>query len=202
MESGEVKRLRILESARAVFSEQGFEAAKMDEVARRARVSKGTVYNHFESKESLLIECVRLSMTRNRERVESLVRASDDPGLVTALRALLLDLLPEVGESQALHYQIWSLVARDPAARERLFSFFRDFYRHNERLVLQGLADGVERGEVRRDMVTGGAAALLLAVFDGLIYRAMFDAEQVDAEQVLETLLRLLADPGEGACEG
>jgi AcrR family transcriptional regulator len=66
-------RERILESARAVFSEYGAEA-QMDDVARRAGVGVGTVYRHFPTKEALLVELVRekfrLFGARAREALE------------------------------------------------------------------------------------------------------------------------------------
>src|SRR5438874_2011849 len=51
-------RERILESARAVFSESGVEA-QIDDVASRAGVGVGTVYRHFPTKEALMAELVR-----------------------------------------------------------------------------------------------------------------------------------------------
>jgi AcrR family transcriptional regulator len=190
-----LKRRRILEAARAVFSEQGFDAARMDEVARRARVSKGTVYNHFDSKESLLVECVLESMAENRERIDALARSSSSPdrALARALRTQILDLLPSfVGRSQSLAYQVWTLVARDADARERLFANYRDFYRAGEERLCEGLDAGAETGAFRGDLHSGDLAVLLLAVFDGLVHRAMFDPDRVDPERVLDTLLRLL----------
>src|SRR5690242_21291322 len=47
------KRRQILDGARAVFLSQGFDAASMGEIARAARVSKGTLYVYFDSKEEL-----------------------------------------------------------------------------------------------------------------------------------------------------
>src|SRR5438552_1112327 len=47
------KRRQIMEGARAVFLDQGFDAASMGEIARRAGVSKGTLYVYFDSKEAL-----------------------------------------------------------------------------------------------------------------------------------------------------
>jgi AcrR family transcriptional regulator len=189
------KRRRILESARAVFAEQGFDAARMDEVARRARVSKGTVYNHFDSKESLLVECVLASMAETRERIDALARSSGSPdrALASALRTQILDLLPSiVGGSQSLAYQVWSLVARDRGVRERLFSYYREFYRAGEARLCEGLDAGAGAGVFRADLESEDLAMVLLAIFDGLVYRAMFDPERIDAQRVLDTLLRLL----------
>src|SRR4051812_22531524 len=47
------KRRQILEGARAVFLAQGFDAASMNDIARKAGVSKGTLYVYFKSKEEL-----------------------------------------------------------------------------------------------------------------------------------------------------
>jgi len=52
----ERSRKRILDSAREVFFEQGFERANLDEVARRAGLAKGTIYRHFDSKAELYVE--------------------------------------------------------------------------------------------------------------------------------------------------
>ena len=47
------KRQQIIEGARAVFLAQGFDAASMNDIARTAGVSKGTLYVYFENKEQL-----------------------------------------------------------------------------------------------------------------------------------------------------
>lgn len=43
----------ILDAALACFSEKGFAATRMDDIARRARISKGTIYLYFDSKEAV-----------------------------------------------------------------------------------------------------------------------------------------------------
>lgn len=50
----EDKRRRILSAALDCFEKQGFDAARMDDIARCAGVAKGTIYNYFKSKEELL----------------------------------------------------------------------------------------------------------------------------------------------------
>src|SRR5215510_7898994 len=48
-----VKRNQIIEGARRVFIDKGFEAASMNDVTREAGVSKGTIYVYFANKEEL-----------------------------------------------------------------------------------------------------------------------------------------------------
>jgi AcrR family transcriptional regulator len=52
-EADSAKRRQIIEGARAIFLAQGFDAASMNDIARRAGVSKGTLYVYFKSKEEL-----------------------------------------------------------------------------------------------------------------------------------------------------
>lgn len=68
----ERRRLSILQAARTVFFERGFYRATVDEIARRAEISKGTVYLYFESKEAIL---AHLLLEGLRELVGELERA-------------------------------------------------------------------------------------------------------------------------------
>jgi AcrR family transcriptional regulator len=57
---GDALRDHILQAAKQVFLEEGFERASMDEVARRANTSKRSLYAHFESKEKLFLAVIEL----------------------------------------------------------------------------------------------------------------------------------------------
>src|SRR4029077_15894854 len=61
------KRRQIMEGAREVFLAQGFDAATMGEIARKAGVSKGTLYVYFDSKERLFEPLLMRSAGRRRK---------------------------------------------------------------------------------------------------------------------------------------
>lgn len=63
----------IVDAALALFSEKGFAATRIDEVAKRAGVSKGTVYLYFDSKEQLLKAVVKEKLLPQMEKAENLV---------------------------------------------------------------------------------------------------------------------------------
>src|SRR5580704_6223669 len=56
------RRDAILDAALDEFSAKGFAAARLDDVAKRAGVAKGTIYLHFADKESLFQELIRAKM--------------------------------------------------------------------------------------------------------------------------------------------
>jgi AcrR family transcriptional regulator len=63
------RRLQLIESACAVFTERGYEAASISDVAKHAGVGQGTVYRYFESKRTLLDHVLDHSVERMLEAV-------------------------------------------------------------------------------------------------------------------------------------
>lgn len=55
---GSDTRERIIEEARALFADKGFDGATIGAIARRVGIAEGTIYRHFESKEDLFISCL------------------------------------------------------------------------------------------------------------------------------------------------
>jgi AcrR family transcriptional regulator len=76
------KRRQIIEGARAVFLTQGFDAASMGEIARKAGVSKGTLYVYFKSKEDLFEAIAEEQCSLQAERVFELDNADHDVAAV------------------------------------------------------------------------------------------------------------------------
>lgn len=69
----------ICTAALDVFAEKGFAAAKLDEIAVRAGVSKGTLYLYFKDKEDLFRAVVRNTIAPNIDTVRTMVEAVDLP---------------------------------------------------------------------------------------------------------------------------
>lgn len=85
----------IVEAALACFNERGFAATKLDDVARRAGVTKGTVYLYFASKEELLKAAVRQSLLPRIDHL--LAGTTDEQGdPAETIRRLLVTIVEEV----------------------------------------------------------------------------------------------------------
>ncbi|MBL8554632.1 MAG: TetR/AcrR family transcriptional regulator [Phenylobacterium sp.] len=87
MDAGEPKFRRrkadrpgeIVEAALEVFAEKGFAAARLDEIARRAGVSKGAVYLYFETKEDIFRAVVTRAISPNIAAVQAMAAAHPGP---------------------------------------------------------------------------------------------------------------------------
>ena len=84
-----LKREAVLRTAAQLFNEKGYAASTLDEVAERLGVSKPTVYYYVDSKDAILLECVRTGL----EMLQRAIREVDARGghaidkLMAAMRA-------------------------------------------------------------------------------------------------------------------
>lgn len=189
------KRRRILDAAYEVCERRGVEAARMDEVAALARVSKGTLYHHFESKHDLFLASLIDSYEEGLRLFEPAQRAGAGEPLVHLEQFLagLTKVLAVMAKRMTVHYQAWGLVAGDPDARERLYGFLLDFFSERTAEVLatirEAQACGAFAADVDAEVVTDG----ILALLSGFLYHSTFDPHHADPERLnacFETLIR------------
>ena len=137
----------VLDAALAVFGEKGFAATKVDDIARRAGVSKGTVYLYFASKEALLEGIVQRAVAPIAESaVVDMVRFEGDPRV--PIRILLNMLCQVLGRPDKI--AVPKLILREMMN----FPAIADMYRRNvidkvlpalTALVARGVAQGYLR---------------------------------------------------------
>jgi AcrR family transcriptional regulator len=139
-------RNAILDAAEAVFAERGFHGARIQDIAERARIAVGTVYNHFSQKDDVLSALLE-------ERTEGLLAqmraGGDEPGGFRArLEARVARMLAYVQEHRAFfaianeHGLFAGAVApsaRMPAKSPEQIETFRALFRA---IVEEGIASG------------------------------------------------------------
>jgi AcrR family transcriptional regulator len=194
------KRMQIAHAAVEVFARQGFDRAKMDDVAREAGVGKGTLYEYYADKEALLQGAFDLLMGMYMEQFKSGVR-HDRPPLET-LRAVtdgVIAAMEHVGPVYKFFIEYMLYASRHPKATAALAEMLESF-----RAMAKGLFEqGVEDGTLRSDLDTEAAAAVFAAWFDGAIFHWIVLPEGTTlrqmADQFLDLMLRgMLADPQGG----
>ena len=88
------KARQILDGARRVFLAQGFDGASMNDIARTAGVSKGTIYFHFDSKEALFEALIRAERQQQAEQCCDFDENSPDiAGVLAEFGRLLLTMM-------------------------------------------------------------------------------------------------------------
>ena len=94
---GSAKRRQIMDGARQVFLSAGFDGASMNDIARAAGVSKGTLYAYFNSKDHLFEAIIRAEKTQAAERLCAFRREGDVREMLTDFGVRLMHRICEPG---------------------------------------------------------------------------------------------------------
>jgi len=187
----EETRRRIFEAAMELFREKGYEATTVDEITEKADVGRGTFFNYFPKKESLLAYLSE----------ERLAAAEDNAAALLAepapARRKLIDLYlhaatawePDVELSRFVFHE-WLRRAFEPTA---------DAEKGWRRLVQALLEQGRLSGELPADTDPARADAILSSVYIATLFRWLFCSEdcrekEFDLRRELATRLSLVFD--------
>jgi len=192
--SDEEKRARILEAAFEVCERRGVAAARMEEVAARAQVSKATLYRFFESKQQLLLAALIAGYDEDlRVTYENVESTADPRRVLDQVLEGLVRVLEASTPSMRVFYQIWGVVAEDPTSRTQLDEFMRSFHAERKRELAQLLRRGQLAGLFRAGVSPEVVAQSIDALVDGYCYWATYDPESATPDALracFDTLVR------------
>jgi len=156
----EARRRAILEAALAEFAERGYAAARLDDVAARAGVAKGTLYLYFAHKEALFEQLIRSAVSPLIDRFAGLAAAAD----LSALEAL--DKFFDLFRTEVLGTDR-KLLLRLIIAEGARFPAIAEFYYRE--VVAHGLTQAFQkRGLPRGSLSDNGPAMIAVEIVDGL----------------------------------
>ncbi len=137
----------LLEAALDLFVEKGFAATRVEEVAARAGVSKGTLFLYFPSKEELFKAVVRENIVRHQSEGAEEIARFEGPS-AALLEHLMLEWWRRYGATKAAG--ISKLVMSEASNFPDLAQFFQqEVVAPGHAMVAAVLQRGVDRGEFR-----------------------------------------------------
>ena len=171
----------ILNAALAQFVETGFAGTRLDDVARRAGLSKAAIYLYFDDKLSLFQGVIRQAITANLMTVETMLAAHRGP---------VADLLPRILEFMAGRIEDTPMasIAKLVIAESRAFPEIGQFYLKEVigrgLPLLEGLiARGIKQGEFRKVDPAMTVRSMMGAMLLAGLWRTVFEpigAEKLD----------------------
>jgi len=183
------RREAILSAALDEFSSRGFEAARLDDVARRAGVAKGTIYLYFRDKESLFQELIRAMLTPLVGTIEAMGKADLPlPALADSIVELFVREVYETRRKDVVRLMI---------SEGRRFPKLAEFYYHEvlSRIIAAVrslLRRAAARGEVPEGLADFpqiiAAPGLVAIIWSGLFERF----EPLDVRKMMKTHVDLL----------
>lgn len=140
------KRLRIIQAAASIFSRDGLEKARVEDIAKLAKIGKGTIYLYFPSKEAILEEGIRFFAVKRIDELKMLLSKYKSPlDKLTTLLNLSIKISQKDPEIFFMNYA--ALLSTHKDLRQRAVSEF--FTRYVE-LVRGILDEGIVKGVFRK----------------------------------------------------
>lgn len=185
----------ILAAALEVFAERGFHSARLEEVARKAGVSKGALYLYFETKADLFRAVVKDAISPNIERVKAM--ASPDVPFEQAARLGLGMMATHVLSDRRITGVVKLVIAESRNHPELATIWHETVVEPGVQLMSGLIAAGQARGEIRPGDPRNYAFGLMGPMILSMVWRETFEpigARPIEVtkliEQHLDTVLR------------
>ncbi len=177
---------RIIAAAVELFKAKGCQQTTMDDIAGRAEISRGTLFNYFPSKDALLLPWGQ-EMLEQHIRPGLTAYLKKQPTTIQALRLLLTNMSENIGASPDV-LQAFMREALKPHNKSQ-----RELARTGlQEIFIQVLQYGQERGEVRSDIPLPDLAGYVSALHASLLFRQLEAPRSEDTSQELAQLLAFI----------
>ena len=155
---------KIVESALITFSRYGYDKTRMDDIAEAAKVSKGTLYLYFRSKEELFYAISETNILRLKDQLATLM-ATRKEELISNAEKFYENFHNETGQIfDRVFFEIIAESARNPKLKRML-------YEHRLRIidiVTEYLNSQVEKDLFAKDVDIKAISVGLVSLFNGL----------------------------------
>ena len=193
------RRAAIVAAGLDEFTARGFAATRLDDVARRAGVAKGTIYLHFKDKEALFHELVRTALG------PLVLRVSNPPiGEGAASARALMESLADMFVREVIGTKRGDILRLIISEGGR-FPVLSDVY-YNEVIAhgivgMRKLIDyGVSRGEIRDPRVAEFPQLMAAPLVVAVVWQGLFAKHQpLDFAEMLRVHLDLIFNKGKAA---
>jgi AcrR family transcriptional regulator len=194
----QAKLQAILDAALDVFADKGFADTRLDDVALRAGVAKGTLYLYFESKQALFEALIRSGIAAPIEAIEEKVLGLD-LSVETTLRMLFAFLRQEVLATR--RKEIVRLILSEAGRFPEIAALYhREVMSRGMRLLRRIVERAIARGEFRSDELVRFPQLAIAPGIVALVWLNLFQhLEPLDVEGMfdahIDLLMRALKEP-------
>lgn len=198
---GADKRKLILAAALDEFSQNGFAAARLDDVAKRANVAKGTIYLYFKDKESLFQELLRYQISPVIGMLEALLASDGKEAKPTLLRELahrVADLFVEQVISTRRKDIVRLILTEGPRFPKLAEFYYREVISRALAALRARAGRAVRDGELSSDTLSRFPQLIVAPALTAIMWKSMFDKfEPLDAQAFMKAHIEILFDKEE-----
>ena len=182
----------ITAAALAAFAEKGYAGTRVEEVAKRAGVSKGLLYLYFKTKEELFKAVVRSFVIPRIDALTASV-ATSDLSAEEIIRGPLIGFMKSLPRSPV--GVVVRLMISEGSKHPDLVTFYWDNVVSRGIDTLAAIVDrGVANGEFRRTAVSDMPHVLVLPAVFSLIFTIVFGDQSLDTDKLIDTHIDIVVE--------
>jgi len=187
------KREKILRAALNVFARQGIGNFRMIDIAEKAHIGKGTIYEYFPSKDQLIVGAFNLIIQDYEQNFVGRTDNLSDPiEKIKTFFAVTCEFFGSRRERLDVMFDLW--VAGIPRrGKKPLFDDMNKMYNYMKRWLAAIIDEGVAQG-MFKPVESSFVASMIIAVLDGLLFQAVLGLIKLDARTIPEKLSRTLLE--------
>jgi AcrR family transcriptional regulator len=180
----------IADAAFAAFAEKGYSATRIDDVAKRAGISKGLTYLYYKTKEDLFKAVVKNVVVR---RIDVLIGDVESTELSSEefIRGPLLKFMKKVPGSP-IAIVIRLLISEGPRHPDLVSYYYDNVVARGLQAITRFIERGVERGEFRREALDLQPHLFMAPMMLSIIWRLIFTEKPLDTDQLMESQVDML----------
>ena len=184
----EERQSQIIEAATRVFTERGFNSARMDDIVAESGLSKGTLYWYFESKEDIIVSILdRIFDWETAHLRETIAGEKTARQKLAVVVDTSIDDMKKIQPLMPIFFEFWSLSVRNQTIHSAMKRYYQQFLDVIEPII----QEGVDQGEFRRVPVRETAISIG-ALFEGTILMWAYFSEHIDFERQFQNNLDLM----------
>ena len=180
-------REKIIKAAIDAFSKYGFDRTRMDDVAKTADLSKGTIYLHFKSKEDLFYAICENNLAEAKQQISTMFAKKED--LVSEIERFYDVFRNKKTANERVFFETIAESARNAELRKALYK---------QRMNIFETAVGwvnlqIERGFFRKNIDANAIAVGLVSLYDGLTVNKLLGvSEDYNKKAWVETIRAII----------
>jgi AcrR family transcriptional regulator len=177
----EARPAELIQAGLAEFAEKGFAATRMEDIAARAGVVKGTIYLYFDNKEALFKEAIRSRIETAVADVQGMIDTWPDD--TESLLRLVIQTFYEKLVEGDVRTIIRIMITEGPRIPDIVEFYHANTVKVGKGMLTTVLKRGVERGEFRADLPVEQPIVVVGPAVAAAIWRMIFDPfEPLDVE--------------------
>ena len=183
----------ITEAALEAFAEKGYAATRVDEVARRAGVSKGLLYLYFKTKEDLFKAVIRSFLSPKIDALISNIERND-LSAEEFLRGPFLDFAKSVPNSP-VRVLVRLMIAEGPKHPDLVQWYWENVVSRALGALRTLIKRGVDNGEFRKSALNEFPQMLVAPVFFSMVFTMVFrEQAKLDTDRFIEAHVDMVLD--------